>query len=688
MNPITRRDFLKASGSLVVSVSLPGAVAASQGADERHAAAASRRSCPTSSTRGSPSCPTAASPRSSARWTWARASTSPSRQIVAEELDVAVRARQRRHGRHRPHLQPGRRLRQHRHPARRHHAAQRRGRSAAHPRRARARRSSACRHVRAHRRERRGDGAGLRAAARELRRADRRPALPSQARVEQAATAIRSRSRSRRSPRTPREYKVVGKSFPQKVITDKVMGRAQYITDVRVEGMLHARVIRPPNAGCNPVAVDESSIAGIPGARVVREKDFLAVVADREWDAVRAAEMLKVTWSARVRALPADGHALPAHPRGEGERAAARRSTAATSTRRSKTAARVVEAEYEWPLQSHASMGPACAIADMNERRAAHVDAARRNRITCRVGSARICGLPSEKVRATWVMGPGSYGRNDAGDAARRRGAALEAHRAHGARAVHAPRRRPAGIPKGPAARVPRPRRARCGRQRRRLPLPRQGLLAAGRGAARGRSQGHARRPAHRLGAARATSSSRRPRSVYDVREQALRRGKRYRRCSTAPRRCAPGTCAIRSGAETHFASESFIDEVAHAAGADPGRVPAALPEGRARTPRSSRRSRRRRAGRRGPNPNRGKGDVMTGRGVSYTERNGTVVAMIAEVEVDRAQRPRVGEEVHGRARLRPDHQPGRAAGSRSKATSCRRCRARCSRKCASTRTA
>ena len=74
-------------------------------------------------------------------------------------------------------------------------------------------------------------------------------------------------------PKPPSQHKVVGKSFPQKVITEKVMGREQYITDVHIDGMLHARVIRPPNAGCNPVSVDESSIKGIPGARVVREKD-------------------------------------------------------------------------------------------------------------------------------------------------------------------------------------------------------------------------------------------------------------------------------------------------------------------------------------------------------------------------------------------------------------------------------
>ena len=106
-------------------------------------------------------------------------------------------------------------------------------------------------------------------------------------------------------PKQPGAYKVVGKSFPQKVITEKVMGRTQYVTDIRVEGMLHARVLRPPTAGCGPVTVDASSIANIPGARVVREQDFIAVVAPREWDAVRAAESLKVTWAPPCTPFPA-----------------------------------------------------------------------------------------------------------------------------------------------------------------------------------------------------------------------------------------------------------------------------------------------------------------------------------------------------------------------------------------------
>ncbi len=178
----------------------------------------------------------------------------------------------------------------------------------------------------------------------------------------------------RREPKAPSEYKVVGKSFPQKVITEKVMGREQYITDVRVEGMLHARVIRPPNAGCNPVAVDEGSIKGIPGARVVREKDFLAVVADARMGrrARRGGAQGHVV--RRVRAVPADGPSstsTSARRKPNGERRAGQprrrgggvRKSAARRHRRIRMAAAIA--------RQH---GPGLRDRRHGERRAAAVD--------------------------------------------------------------------------------------------------------------------------------------------------------------------------------------------------------------------------------------------------------------------------------------------------------------------------
>src|SRR5712692_644888 len=81
-------------------------------------------------------------------------------------------------------------------------------------------------------------------------------------------------------PKTASEYRIVGTSIPQRIVADKVFGALPYVTDVKVDGMLHARVVRPPTAGCGPLTIDESSIAGIP-ARVVREKELVAVVAEQ-----------------------------------------------------------------------------------------------------------------------------------------------------------------------------------------------------------------------------------------------------------------------------------------------------------------------------------------------------------------------------------------------------------------------
>src|SRR5207237_3438568 len=95
----------------------------------------------------------------------------------------------------------------------------------------------------------------------------------------------------------PSEFKVIGRSFPRRDLPGKVFGTLEMVNDVRLPGMLHARMIRPTVAGAVPVKVDETSIKDIPDARVVWIKDLIAVVAEKEWNAVKAARNLKVDWS-------------------------------------------------------------------------------------------------------------------------------------------------------------------------------------------------------------------------------------------------------------------------------------------------------------------------------------------------------------------------------------------------------
>ena len=215
-------------------------------------------------------------------------------------------------------------------------------------------------------------------------------------------------------PKALSEYKLVGTSVPRRDVAGKVFGTADYVTDVRVPGMLHARMVRPPVAGSTLASVNSDSIKN---ARVVREGEFLAVVAEREWDAIQAAQTLEVKWTPPAQDPFPGADGLHDHirraPVVKREEAAKHGDLEAAF----KSAARIIEAEYEWPLQSHASMGPACAIADVRDGEATVWTGSQKPHST-RDGVAKLLGLPAEKVRGVWVMGPGSYGRNDAGDAA------------------------------------------------------------------------------------------------------------------------------------------------------------------------------------------------------------------------------------------------------------------------------
>jgi nicotinate dehydrogenase subunit B len=217
-------------------------------------------------------------------------------------------------------------------------------------------------------------------------------------------------------PKKPSEYTIVGKPIKREDIAPKVFCEQDFVTDVKVPGMVHGRMIRPPVAGALPVKVDESRIKDIPGAQVVWDKGFLGVVADREWDAIQAAQKLKVEWSNSAPPFP-DLAALYDHIRKAPVRKREESRPVGNTDEAFRTAARVVEAEYEWPFQSHASMGPACAVVEIKN-----------GEVTCWTGSqkphfvrdgiADVLGIPVEKVRSVWTVGPGSYGRNDADDAA------------------------------------------------------------------------------------------------------------------------------------------------------------------------------------------------------------------------------------------------------------------------------
>src|SRR5438105_2556344 len=201
-------------------------------------------------------------------------------------------------------------------------------------------------------------------------------------------------------PKDPKDYKVVGQAIAREDIAPIVYAQADFCTDVKRPGMLHGRMIRPAVAGAVPVKVDEASIRDIPGAKVVWDKGFLGVVADKEWDAIKASQNLKVEWS-DAKPPFVDQAALYDHIRKATVR---KREVDAKQTGNVdaafSTAARVIEAEYEWPFQSHACMGPACALVEIDND----------GNVTCWTGSqkphfvqngiSRTIGVPLEKVRS------------------------------------------------------------------------------------------------------------------------------------------------------------------------------------------------------------------------------------------------------------------------------------------------
>ncbi len=215
--------------------------------------------------------------------------------------------------------------------------------------------------------------------------------------------------------KTHDRFKVIGQSFRRRDLPGKVFGTLDMVNDLQLPGMLHARMIRPSVAGAVPVAVDESSIAQIKGAQVVRIKDLLAVVAEKEWNAVKAARALKVTWSDSKPNFP--GHdKLHEHIRNAPvvKRTIQRENGSVEDGFRQ--AVRIIAGEYEYPTQSHASMGPACAVADVRAGEAT-VWTSTQKPYDSAACVAELIGLPREKVRAIWMFGTGSYGRNDQGDA-------------------------------------------------------------------------------------------------------------------------------------------------------------------------------------------------------------------------------------------------------------------------------
>jgi CO/xanthine dehydrogenase Mo-binding subunit len=218
--------------------------------------------------------------------------------------------------------------------------------------------------------------------------------------------------------KNPQEYKIVGKSIPRVELPRKVTGEHDYIHDVRLPGMLHGRVVRPPVINTEPVSIDQDSIRGIPGVvMIAREGKFVGVVAKTEWAAIKASQALKVTWSKPTSKVPATPDAMFAYLRNTKPARSLKpvdKGNAANALAQSK---KVYQASYRWPLQMHGMIGPSCSIADVKGDKAT-IWSGPQGPFRTRSTVAAILGLKEQDVRIIYHEASGSYGRMSTDDGA------------------------------------------------------------------------------------------------------------------------------------------------------------------------------------------------------------------------------------------------------------------------------
>jgi nicotinate dehydrogenase subunit B len=222
------------------------------------------------------------------------------------------------------------------------------------------------------------------------------------------------------APRKPVEqYKLVGTRVARLDLPDKVSARYTNMQHVRVPGMLHGRIVRPRGqgpygTGAKALSIDESSIQGIAGARVLRKGDFIGVVAPREWDAIKAARALKVEWQTNA--------TLP----GNGNLHATMRAAKTTDTlvvddgdvaKGFAAATHTASASYQLPYQAHLPFGPNCALADVGPD-GALVMSSTQDVYNSRRMLAEVLDLPAAKVRVQYYEGSGTFGHSCYEDAA------------------------------------------------------------------------------------------------------------------------------------------------------------------------------------------------------------------------------------------------------------------------------
>jgi len=212
----------------------------------------------------------------------------------------------------------------------------------------------------------------------------------------------------------PKTFSVIGRSMHRVDIPGKLTGAPMYVQDLRPEGMLHARVVRPPNYGAELLSVDVAGVEKLPGViQVVRNGNFLAVAAQREFQAIEAMNLLAATARWREVARLPDQNTIHEFLM----RLPSQDQTIANKGNPAEQGAHMLRATYRRPYLSHGSIGPSCAVA-LYQADILTVWTHSQGVYPLRNTLANMLGMKSEQVHCIQAEGAGCYGQNGADDVA------------------------------------------------------------------------------------------------------------------------------------------------------------------------------------------------------------------------------------------------------------------------------
>jgi nicotinate dehydrogenase subunit B len=438
-------------------------------------------------------------------------------------------------------------------------------------------------------------------------------------------------------------FKNIGLSPQRYDIPAKVDGSLKWAVDVKLPGMVHARNIKPPFAGAKLMSIDESSVKNLPGfVKVVSKGNYLAVVFEREEQAINGAKKLKATWEKPATAPFPSSEDLFTYMRGATPTSVSSPVVVGNPEAAFAGAAKIIEADYDIPYQGHTAFSPAHAMADPSNGLMTIYSNDMKS-YGMRNGVATFLGMPRDKVRVVWMEGPQGFGRTAADDAG------FEA--AYLAKEIGRPVRmqwmrdeETAWDTKAPAFTI----KIRGG-------LDASGNLVAYEYHGRASDYNHVgyNEPdtvliAQLMGSRRAkpaAGSSEIPAEMYAIPHRRMTRDVVSLPLAwETPVRT--GNLRDPNGPQSTFAAESFIDELAAAAKADPVAFRMKLLTASTADDSGFKRARSIAVvkaaaelygwdARPSPKPV-ASGDILTGRGFAYAFRGQTIAAEIAEVEVNR----------------------------------------------------